>query len=72
MLPESLRENPGLLHLLAEVYKEINAPVNQLGLDSLKISTAALESKAAATAPISRWRTRLQASQLSAITWLLR
>jgi hypothetical protein len=44
-LPDGLRDNPGLLRLLAQVYKEINAPVNQLGLDSLKISTAALESK---------------------------
>jgi hypothetical protein len=46
-LPESLRKNADTLNQLAEVLKEINAPVNQLGLDSLKISTAALESNAA-------------------------
>jgi hypothetical protein len=46
-LPETLRDNAGLLSLLAQVYKEINAPVNALGNDSLRISTAALESKSA-------------------------
>jgi len=44
-LPQSLREHQGTLAALAAIFKEINAPVNQLGLDTLKISTAALESK---------------------------
>ncbi|HLW00959.1 MAG TPA: hypothetical protein VKT82_20025 [Ktedonobacterales bacterium] len=46
-LPDSLRDDADVLSLLAQVYKEINAPVNDLGLDSLKISTVALESNAA-------------------------
>jgi hypothetical protein len=46
-LPESLKAHAETLRRLAEALKEINAPVNQLGLDSLKISTAALESNAA-------------------------
>ncbi len=46
-LPDSLRDNADVLSLLAQVYKEINAPVNDLGLDSLKVSTAALKSNTA-------------------------
>ncbi len=43
-LPQSLRAHQETLRQLAEIYKEINAPVNQLGLDSLVISTKAVES----------------------------
>ncbi len=46
-LPVSLRAHHETLLRLAEVYKEIDATVQQLGLDSLKISTAALESNSA-------------------------
>ncbi len=46
-LPNSLKAHDETLRELAEVYKEINAPLNRLGLDSLKISTAALESTSA-------------------------
>jgi hypothetical protein len=46
-LPDGLRDDADVLSLLAQVYKEINAPVNDLGLDSLKISTAALKSNTA-------------------------
>jgi hypothetical protein len=46
-LPASLKAHTETLRRLAEALKEIDAPVNQLGLDSLKISTAALESNAA-------------------------
>lgn len=49
-LPESLKAHQETLRGLAEAYKEINAPVNQLGLDSLAISTAALESNTAGDA----------------------
>ncbi len=43
-LPQSLRAHAETLRRLAEIYKEINAPVNQLGLESLEISTVALKS----------------------------
>ena len=40
----TLRESNGLTKQLADVYKQINAPVGQLGLASLLASTRALES----------------------------
>jgi len=43
-LPQSLRSNQATLMQLAQVYKQINAPVGQLGLASLAVSTKALES----------------------------
>jgi hypothetical protein len=43
-LPSSLVTSRQTLTALAQVYKEINAPVGQLGLDSLRVSTKALES----------------------------
>ncbi len=49
-LPWSLRINQGTLRRLAETYKQIDATVQQLGLDSLKISTVALESASAGDA----------------------
>jgi hypothetical protein len=48
-LPASVRSNSGTLQLLGEVYKQLNAPVGQLGLDTLKVSTAALISKNSST-----------------------
>ncbi|HEY7350906.1 MAG TPA: hypothetical protein VH599_21535 [Ktedonobacterales bacterium] len=46
-LPKSLKAHHETLRRLAEAYKEINATVQQLGLDSLVISTAALKSNSA-------------------------
>jgi hypothetical protein len=43
VLPPSLSNDQSFI-ALSEAYKQINAPVAQLGLDSLKISTKALES----------------------------
>ncbi len=48
-LPASVRTNSGTLQLLGELYKQLNAAVGQLGLDTLKVSTAALTSKNSAT-----------------------
>jgi hypothetical protein len=45
-IPHSLLMNRGLVMQLAQVYKQINAPVGQLGLASLGVSTRALESNA--------------------------
>ncbi|TMF45738.1 MAG: hypothetical protein E6I32_12760 [Chloroflexi bacterium] len=43
-LPESLRDSRGIFVQLAQVFKQINAPVGELGLESLRISTKALAS----------------------------
>jgi hypothetical protein len=43
-VPAALRNGRGLAMQLAQMYKQINAPVGQLGLASLDISTRALES----------------------------
>jgi hypothetical protein len=43
-IPPSLRKSNGLTKQLADIYKQINAPVGQLGLASLLASTRALES----------------------------
>jgi hypothetical protein len=43
-LPFSLRQHHGTLVQLGGVYKQLNASVGQFGLDTLRISTAALES----------------------------
>lgn len=45
-LPPAVRKNLGALIQLAQVYKQINAPVGALGLTTLSISTTALESNA--------------------------
>jgi hypothetical protein len=44
--PPAVTVNRAIWLQLAQVYKQINAPVAQLGLDSLTISTRALESNA--------------------------
>jgi hypothetical protein len=44
VVPAWLERNQQFLSRLGEVYKQINAPVGALGLDTLKISTIALES----------------------------
>ncbi len=43
-VPDSLRDNRGVLTSLAQAFKQINAPVGALGLATLRISTKALES----------------------------
>lgn len=43
-VPAALRNGRGLALQMAQLYKQINAPVGQLGLDSLEVSTQALES----------------------------
>lgn len=45
-VPQSLRAHRQTLTQLAQVYKQLNAPVGTLGLASLHISTRALESNA--------------------------
>ena len=42
--PLRIRRHKEISKQLASVYKQINAPFGQLGLDSLKVSTAALAS----------------------------
>ena len=44
VLPPAVRHNLGALITLAQIYKQINAPVGELGLTTLQISTQALES----------------------------
>lgn len=46
-LPTSVVNSRQILTQLAQVYKQINAPVGQLGLDSLQVSTTAIESNVA-------------------------
>jgi len=43
-VPAAVHKGEGIVRQLAEAYKRINAPVGQLGLASLVISTRALES----------------------------
>jgi hypothetical protein len=43
-LSQAVSSNLQILTQLAQVYKQINAPIGQLGLDSLKVSTKAIES----------------------------
>ena len=46
-LPPAVRENRDFFVRLAQIYKQINAPVGALGLATLKISTTALASNSA-------------------------
>lgn len=46
-VPPALQRNRGINMRLAQVYKQINAPLGQLGLTSLSISTQALKSGSA-------------------------
>jgi hypothetical protein len=45
-LPKVIRQNRSFFTQLAQVYKQINAPVGDFGLSTLQISTKALESNA--------------------------
>jgi hypothetical protein len=46
VLPAAVRERLGVLIELAQFFKQINAPVGELGLETLAISTTALKSNA--------------------------
>lgn len=58
---DSLHDNRGTLTLLAQVFKQINAPVGALGLASLKISTKALESNASGDSTYNQLESKLSA-----------
>jgi hypothetical protein len=47
VLPVAVRQHQATLLLLAQIFKQINAPVGSLGLETLAISTKALESTTA-------------------------
>jgi hypothetical protein len=44
VLPQGLRQGRADFNRLADLYEQINAPVGQFGMDSLKVSTKALQS----------------------------
>jgi hypothetical protein len=65
VLSASVNDNLDLLVQLGQVYKQINAPFGQVGIDSLKVSTMALSSNSPNDATyanlentIAGWRTR--------------
>lgn len=65
VLSASVNDNLNLLVQLGQVYKQINAPFGQVGIDSLKVSTMALSSNSPNDATytnlentIASWRTR--------------
>jgi hypothetical protein len=51
-LPPTLRANEGLLSVLADSYKQINAPVGTLGLTTLQLSTTGLSDNDATFAQV--------------------
>jgi len=58
-LPPSLLQHRAVLTQLAQVFKQINACVGELGLDTLKISTKALESQSPGDKTYNQLETRL-------------
>ncbi|GAC1565966.1 MAG: hypothetical protein NVS3B14_05560 [Ktedonobacteraceae bacterium] len=64
-VPASLRDNRDVLTQLAQAFKQIDAPVGELGLATLRVSTKALES----SSPGDSTYTRLE-NKLSTITTL--
>lgn len=58
-VPPSLLQNRAILTQLAQVFKQINACVGALGLDTLKISTKALESHSAGDKTYTQLETKL-------------
>ena len=58
-LPQSLRAHHETLIRLGQVYKQLNAPVGQFGLDTLQISTTALASNSAGDATYSSLESEL-------------
>ena len=59
-LPSEVREHFDFFVRLAQAYKQINAPVGQLGLATLKISTQALASNSANDSTYAQLENRLQ------------
>jgi hypothetical protein len=53
-MPSAVRRNQEILHRLAAAYKSINAPVGPLGLRSLEIATAGIESADARYAKVTQ------------------
>ena len=53
-MPSAVRRNQEILHRLAAAYKNINAPVGPLGLRSLEIATAGVESTDARYAKVTQ------------------
>ena len=78
-ITEIMTRTPQGLKELGEVYKQINAPVGQLSLDSLKFATRAIESTSSgdttyanADATINGWTTRrnaLDAQMIVLLDW---
>ena len=58
-LPDSLRDSRAIFVKLARVLKQIDAPVGDLGLTTLRVSTRALESNAANDSTYTRLEKRL-------------
>jgi len=59
-LPEQVREHLGYYENIARIYKQINAPVGQLGLTTLAISTKALKSNTPGDATYTKLENMLQ------------
>ncbi|HLL78392.1 MAG TPA: hypothetical protein VKT25_02765 [Ktedonobacteraceae bacterium] len=59
VLPNSLRDHGDVLSDLVKLFKQINAPVGELGLASLRISTKALESNSPNDATYSKLENKL-------------
>ena len=59
-LPPSLQQSRDTLVQLAQIYKQINAPVGQLGLTTLKVSTTALQSNASDDSTYTQLEDQLQ------------
>jgi hypothetical protein len=57
--PDSVSDNSNTVLRLAQAYTQLNAPVGQFGLDTLKISTAALASTSSGDGTYSRLEARL-------------
>ena len=58
-LPDSLRDSRAIFVKLARVLKQIDAPVGDLGLTTLRVSTRALESNATNDSTYTRLEKRL-------------
>lgn len=64
-LPAIIRQNRAFFTQLAQVYKQINAPLGALGLASLQVSTQALESNASNDSTYTSLEDQLQALNTS-------
>lgn len=59
-LPKAVREHLPELILLAQIYKQLNAPLGQLGVDTLQLSTTGIESSSPHDATYARIEKQLQ------------